>query len=149
MLAEVLGVLRSGDVLVVYCLLRLARSVRQLIEIGDDLRTREIGLVSIASVIDTASPAGRFMFTILGALGAMEVEILRERTPHSLEAARARGRVGGRPRVLDDRKIEISRTLLADDRLSLKEVAVQIGCSASTLYRYLGGGRRAVVEARG
>lgn len=147
-LAEALEFVRSGDVLVVYSLSRLARSVRHLIEIGDDLRAREIGLVSITEAIDTTSPSGRFLFTILAAMSQMEVELLRERTCHGLQAARARGRVGGRPRVLDDGKIEIARTLLANDRLTVAEVARQVGCSPPTLYRVLGG-RRSLVEARG
>lgn len=147
-LAEALEFARKDDVLIVYSLSRLARSVRHLIEVGDDLRAREIGLVSITEAIDTTSPSGRFMFAVLGALGQMEVELLRERTRHGLEAARARGRVGGRPRVLDDRKITVARALLADGSLTVAQVAEQVGCSPPTLYRALGG-RRSLVEARG
>lgn len=86
------------------------------------------------------------MFTILAAMGQIEVEILRGRTHYDLQAAWARGRVGGRPRVLDDGKIEIARTLLANDRLTVAEVARQVGCSPPTLYRALGA-RRGLVEA--
>ena len=148
-LVETLSLLRPGDSLIVYSLSRLARSLKNLIEIGDVLREREVVLVSLTEHIDTGSPSGRFLFAILGAMGQMEVELLRERTRHGLMAARARGRIGGRPRVLDEHKIEIARTLLMNERLSVAEVARQVGCSAPTLYRYLGaGGRRAVVENR-
>ncbi|GGK55743.1 recombinase family protein [Salinarimonas ramus] len=141
-LAEALAFVRPGDVLVVYSLSRLARSVRHLIEVGEDLRVREIGLASITESIDTSTVSGRFLFTILGAMSQMEVELLRERTRHGLQAARARGRVGGRPRVLDEGRIEIARTLLANDRLTVAQVAEQVGCSSATLYRHLGGARR-------
>lgn len=67
----------------------------------------------------------------------------------SNQAARARGRVGGRPEVLNETKITVARTLLKNDRLTVAEVARQVGCSPPTLYRALGGGRRALVEARG
>lgn len=147
-LAEALEFVRSGDVLVVYSLSRLARSVKHLIEIGESLRSRDVGLASVTEAIDTATPAGRFMFTLLGALAAMEVDLLRERTRHGLQAARARGRVGGRPPVLDATKITVARTLLAEGSLTVAQVAEQVGCSSATLYRHLGGARRLASSAQ-
>jgi len=147
-LAEALEHLREDDAIVVYSLSRLARSVRHLMEIGDFLRERNIRLVSLTEAIDTSSPAGRFTFTLLGAMSQMEVELLRERTSHGLKAARARGRVGGRPKALDATKINVARTLLANGSLTVSEVARQVGCAPATLYRHLGGGRRSV-QARG
>jgi len=142
-LAEALAFARSGDQFVVYSLSRAARSVRHLIEIGDTLRERGIGLISVTEAIDTGSPAGRLVYTILSGLAAMEVELLRERTAHGLQAARARGRIGGRPRVLDETKLTVARTLLADGSLTVGEIAKQVGCGPATLYRHLGAGRRA------
>jgi DNA invertase Pin-like site-specific DNA recombinase len=84
------------------------------------------------------------MFTILSAMSQMEVERLRERTAHGLQAAR--GRVGGRPKVLDETKITVARTLLADGSLTVAEIARQVGCGPATLYRHLGGGRRALAR---
>jgi len=145
-LAEALEFAREGDSIVVYSLSRAARSVRHLIEIGDTLRERNIGLISLTESIDTSSPSGRFMFTILAAMSQMEVELLRERTAHGLQAARARGRVGGRPKVLDETKIAVARALMADGNLTVAEIARQVGCGPATLYRHLGGGRRALVR---
>jgi DNA invertase Pin-like site-specific DNA recombinase len=99
-------------------------------------------LISLTEAIDTGSPAGRLVYTILSGLAAMEVELLRERTRHGLEAARARGRVGGRPRVLDETKIAVARTLLADGTLTVAQIAQQVGCGPATLYRHLGARRR-------
>ena len=147
-LAEALEFVRESDSIVVYSLSRLARSVRHLMEVADTLRDRKVGLVSITEAIDTSTPSGRFMFMILAALSQMEVELLRERTSTGLKAARARGRFGGRPKVLDDTKLSVARTLLADDTLTVTEVARQVGCAPATLYRHLGGGRRSV-QARG
>ncbi|WP_460452590.1 recombinase family protein [Alsobacter sp. SYSU BS001988] len=135
---------REGDVIVVYSLSRLARSVSNLLGIGDELQRRKIGLKSLTEAIDTTSPAGRFVFTLLGALGQMEVELLRERTKAGLQAARARGRVGGRPKALDPTKLMVAKTLLADGVLSVAEIAEHIGVAPSTLYRALPGGRSAL-----
>ncbi|GGK28557.1 invertase [Salinarimonas ramus] len=141
-LAEALAFARPGDVMCVYSLSRLARSIRHLLDIADDLRSREIGLISLTEQIDTTTPGGRFIFTTLAALGQLEVELLRERTMHGLRAARARGRVGGRRRLLDDKKLGVARVLLADGALTVAEVAQQVGCSPATLYRSMPGGRR-------
>lgn len=147
-LAEALAFARSGDQFVVYSLSRAARSVRHLIEIGEALRERGIGLISLTEAIDTGSPAGRLVYTILAAMSQMEVELLRERTAHGLQAARARGRVGGRPKVLDETKITVARTLLAEGSLTVAQIAKQVGCGPATLYRHLGAGRRALARSQ-
>lgn len=92
-LRQLLDHARPGDVIVIYSLSRLARSIRHLLDVAEDLRVREIGLKSITEGFDTSSVAGRFMFNVLAALSTMEVELLRERTHAGLRAARARGRV--------------------------------------------------------
>ena len=110
---------------------------------GEELQQHGIGLRSLTESLDTSTPAGRFLFNLLGALGQMEVELLRERTKAGLAAARARGRVGGRPKALDPVKLRVARTLMADGVLTIKEIADHIGVAPSTLYRALPGGRSA------
>src|SRR6202162_1095329 len=145
-LAKLLEQARQGDVLVVWRLDRLARSLRHLIDIADDLNRRGVALKSITESIDTTTPSGRFMFNILGALSSMEREIIVERTRAGLIAAAARGRRGGRPAALDASKIRAAKAMLASGSMSAIEVAQQLGCATSTLYRHLPGGRTAVVE---
>ena len=146
-LAKVLEQARQDDVLVVWRLDRLARSLRHLIDIADDLNRRGVALKSITESIDTTTPSGRFMFNILGALSSMEREIIVERTRAGLVAAAARGRRGGRPVALDESKIRAAKAMLASGSMSAIEVAQQLGCAPSTLYRHLPGGRTAVAKS--
>ncbi|MBC4015898.1 recombinase family protein [Siccirubricoccus deserti] len=141
-LARLLETARPGDQICVWRLDRLARSLRHLIDIADDLQRRGIALRSLTESIDTSTPSGRFLFNILGALGQMEREIIVERTKAGLRASRLRGRVGGRPRALDQTKLTIAQTLMGNGNLSMAEIARQVGCAPSTLYRSLPGGRR-------
>jgi DNA invertase Pin-like site-specific DNA recombinase len=145
-LAAALEYAREGDVLVVARLDRLARSMRQLLNTIEGLQTRGIGLRSLHENIDTTSAAGRLILHIFAALGQFEVELLRERTRAALAASRARGRVGGRPPALNALKVTAAKAMLASGTMTAIEVARQIGCSPSTLYRHLPGGRAAVAE---
>ena len=138
---------REGDVLVVARLDRLARSMRQLLTTVDALQARGIGLRSLHENIDTTSATGRLILHIFAALGQFEVELLRERTKIALAASRARGRVGGRPLALNAIKVRAARAMLASGTMTAAEVARQIGCSSSTLYRHVPGGRTAVAES--
>lgn len=140
-LARLLDAARAGDVLVVWRLDRLARSLRHMIEIAEDLQARGIGLRSLSESIDTGSPGGRFVFAVLAALGQMELEIIRERTRAGLAAAAARGRRGGRRPALDEAKVRAAHAMLAAGTLTAREVASQLGVSPSTLYRHIPGGR--------
>ena len=146
-LAAALEFAREGDVLVVARLDRLARSMRQLLSTVDALQARGIGLRSLHENIDTTSATGRLILHIFAALGQFEVELLRERTRTALAASRARGRVGGRPPALDAIKVTAARAMLASGTMTASEVARQVGCSASTLYRHVPGGRTAVIES--
>jgi DNA invertase Pin-like site-specific DNA recombinase len=147
-LAKVLEQARQDDVLVIWRLDRLARSLRHLIDIADDLNRRGVALKSITESIDTTTPSGRFMFNILGALSSMEREIIVERTRAGLIAAAARGRIGGRPPAMDAIKVRAARAMLASGTMTASEVARQIGCSPSTLYRHVPGGRTATAESQ-
>lgn len=141
-LAKLLDTARTGDSLVCWRLDRIGRSLRHLTEIAEQLERRGIALRSLTESIDTSTPSGRFLFHILGALGQMEREIIVERTRAGLRASRLRGRVGGRPRALDQIKLQVAQALVADGNLSMAEIAHQVGCAPSTLYRSLPGGRR-------
>lgn len=148
-LAKLLEASRAGDTIVVWRLDRLARSLKHLIDLSEQLQRRGVGLRSLTESIDTATPGGRCMFSILGALNQMEVEILRERTRAGLRAAAARGRRGGRPPSIDEAKVRAARAMLASGTMTTTEIAKQIGCAPSTLYRHLPGGRGAVVAGGG
>ena len=146
-LQAALAFARPGDRVAVWKLDRLGRHTRQLIQTVEDLRVREIGLVSLTEAIDTSTAAGRLVFHIFASLAQAEVDNLRERTRAGLAAARARGRVGGRPRVVTDAKIAMAKALLADGRMTVREVCAEIGVGVSTLYRAAPQLRSALVEA--
>jgi DNA invertase Pin-like site-specific DNA recombinase len=143
-LAKLLEQARPGDQICIWRLDRLARSLRHLIDIADDLSRRGIALQSLTESIDTASVSGRFLFHVLASLGQMEVEIVRSRTRAGLQAAAARGRRGGRPPVLDQAKIHAAKVMWASGTMTATEIAQQVGCAPSTLYRHLPGGRAAL-----
>jgi DNA invertase Pin-like site-specific DNA recombinase len=103
-------------------------------------------LRSLHEAIDTTSASGRLILHVFAALSEFEVELLRERTRTALAASRARGRVGGRPPALDAIKITAARAMLSSGTMTAAEVAKQVGCSASTLYRHVPGGRAGIVE---
>ena len=136
-LAKALGYVRAGDVLVVWKLDRLARSLRQLIETVGRLEEAEIGFRSLTEAIDTTPPGGRLVFHIFGSLSEFEREIVRERTIAGLDAARARGRTGGRPAKLGAKEVEAAKAMLSGSGLTFAEVCKQLGVGRSTLYRHL------------
>ena len=143
-LARLLETARAGDTIACWRLDRIGRSLRHLTEIAEQLERRGIALRSLTESIDTSTPSGRFLFHILGALGQMEREIIVERTRAGLRAAASRGRMGGRPRALDEAKVRAAKALLASGGFTAAEVARQVGCAPSTLYRHLPGGRSAL-----
>jgi DNA invertase Pin-like site-specific DNA recombinase len=133
-LAAALDYLRAGDTLVVWHLDRLARSMRQLIQTVEDLEARGIALKSLTESIDTTTPGGMLTFHIFGAMVQFERSLIRERTKAGLVAARALGRVGGRPRKLEGERLEMARNLLAVDK-SISAVARTMGVSRATVHR--------------
>ena len=144
-LKAALDYIRAGDTLVVWKLDRLARSMRQLIETVEDLQSRCIELRSLTESIDTATPGGRLVFHIFGALAEFERAVIRERTSAGLQAARERGKKGGRPRTLGIGDLAAAKALLADPAIRVEDIAAHLKVSPATLYRHLPGGRSAVL----
>jgi len=139
-LAKALDYLRSGDVLVVWRLDRLGRSLPHLVQTLAELEDRGIGFRSLTEGLETTTPAGRFVTSVFMALASFKRDLIRERTMAGLHAARARGRLGGRRPVLGEADLARARDLLAPGTRSVAEVASALGCGRSTLYRALGGG---------
>jgi len=105
------------------------------------LAGRGIGLRSLTESIDTTTAGGKLVFHVSGALAEFERSIIRERTKVGLEAARARGRTGGRPPALTDKDLAVARALLADPAITVEEAARRLKVALSTLYRHLPGGQ--------
>lgn len=136
-LDEMLEYSRKGDMIVVWRLDRLGRSLKDLIEIMGKLENRGISLKSINEAIDTSSSTGKLVFHIFGALAEFERNLIQERTNAGLAAARARGKVGGRPRKLDKMKYNLAKSLYKSKDHSIKDICELVGVSKSTLYSYL------------
>jgi DNA invertase Pin-like site-specific DNA recombinase len=115
-LAEALGHLRPGDTLVVWRLDRLGRSLRHLIDTVTELKKREIGFRSLTEGIETQTSGGRLVFHLFACLAEFERSVIQERTRAGLAAARSRGRRGGRPALMDGRKIAAARAMRATPR---------------------------------
>jgi len=139
-LDDLLSRLRAGDVLVIWKLDRLGRSLKHLVTLTAELMEREVGLVSLNDPIDTTTPQGRLVFNIFASLAEFERELIRERTQAGLKAARARGRKGGRPKGLSKeakQKAMAAETLYREGELSVQAICDQLGITKPTLYAYL------------
>ena len=134
-LDDALSHLRSGDTFVIWKLDRLGRNLKGLIELVGKLEETGVHFQSITDGIDTTTPAGRFFFHVMASLAQMERELLIERTKEGLIAARKRGRVGGRRRIMTPSKVEAAKKLLAEG-MPPKDVAQNLGVSIPTLYRW-------------
>lgn len=123
---------------------RLARSLKQLIETVEALEDRGIGFRSLTEAIDTTKAGGGLVVQIFGALAEFERGVIRERTRAGLNAARSRGRKGGRPPKLKASDLEAAKALLADREINVEDVARRLGVSPATLYRYIPAARSSV-----
>jgi len=135
-LIEALAYAREGDVLVIWKLDRLGRSLPNLIETVSQLEKRGVGLLSLTESIDTTTPGGRLIFHVFGALGQFERDLIRERTRAGLSAAAARGRRGGRKPVVTADKLERAKALL-EKGLTVREAAVRLKIGKTALYEAL------------
>jgi DNA invertase Pin-like site-specific DNA recombinase len=132
--------LRPGDVLVVWKLDRLGRSLKHLVDLVQVLIQNNIGLCSLNDPINTTTSQGRLIFNIFASLAEFERDVIRERTQAGLSAARARGCLGGRPRGLPKKSEATAyavETLYRERQLSVMQIAKKLGISKSTLYKYL------------
>jgi DNA invertase Pin-like site-specific DNA recombinase len=138
-LDECLAHLKPGDTLVVWRLDRLGRSVRHLIDLVEQLRQREVGFKSLCDgAIDTTTASGELIFHIFTVLTQFEWRLIQERTKAGLNAARARGRKGGRPTIAaDDPRIQTAKQLHADKAMSIPAILRTLKISRPTLYRWL------------
>jgi DNA invertase Pin-like site-specific DNA recombinase len=137
-----LKALQPGNTLVVWKLDRLGRDLKHLVTVVDDLRNRNIGfkvLSGSGAQIDTTTPNGRLCFGIFAALAEFERELIAERTRAGLEAARARGRKGGRPRKMTRTTLKMAMTAMADPKSVAEDVAKRLGITTTTLYVYVNG----------
>ena len=143
-LDKALARLRPGDTLVITRLSRAMRSLRQLLDLTADLGERGVGLVVLKQQIDTTTPTGRLVFHVLAAIDEFQRELIVEGTLEGLDAARARGRTGGRPPAMSPDRVELARKL-ADEKAedgrnayTVTRIAEMLGVSRPTLYRALG-----------
>ena len=136
-LKKALDFARAGDTLVVWRLDRLGRSLKDLIALVEELEIDKIGFRSLQESIDTTTSGGKLIFHLFGALAEFERNLIRERTQAGLQAARARGRKGGRRPKLTAQQIEIGRSLAADPKRSVTSICEHLGISRPTYYRYI------------
>lgn len=129
-----LDYLREGDTLVVWKLDRLGRTTKKLLELIDDLKSREINLQIITLGIDTSTAAGRLFFTMMAGLAEMERELIRERTNAGLQAARARGRMGGRKPI--DEQVMVRAMMMYEARMTVDDIIKTLNISRSTFYKH-------------
>lgn len=135
-LNKMLSHLTQGDTVVVESLSRLGRSTKDLIELVDQLREKGVTLVSLKESIDTETPSGKLLFTLMSAIAQFERDTIAERTQEGLRAARARGHTGGRPRA-DPRKVTQAVKLYRSGDHSIQEIEEMTGIKKATLYRAL------------
>ena len=136
-LAKALDIARDGDTLIVWKLDRIGRSLPHVVGLVGDLQKRGVGLKVLTGDVDTTTTTGRLVFGIFATLSEFERDLIHERTMAGLAAARARGRGGGRPRVMTRQKLKAAMALMADRENSAQGVAKELGVSVSTLYAYV------------
>lgn len=136
-----LKALRKGDVLVVWKLDRLGRSLRHLVNTVEELAEKGVGFKVLAgqgAAIDTTTPAGKFFFGVFASLAEFERELIRERTKAGIASARARGRVGGRKHALSKSQVRQAQAAIGKPETVVTELCEELGVSRSTLYGYVG-----------
>ena len=136
-LQAALEFVRKGDTIVVWRLDRLGRSLKDLMALIEGLEQRAIGFRSLQESIDTTSSGGKLIFHLFGALAEFERNLMRERTQAGLQAARARGRKGGRQQKLTPQQIDMGRSLAAEPKRSVSSICEHLGISRPTYYRYI------------
>lgn len=133
-LDKAIDITRDGDTLVVWKLDRIGRSLPHVVGLVGDLQKRGVGQKVLTGDIDTTTVTGRLVFGIFATLAEFERDLIHERTMAGLAAARARGRSGGRPRIMTKQKLKAAMAMMSDRDNAARDVAVQLGMSVSTLY---------------
>ena len=139
-LESCLKALQPGNTLVVWKLDRLGRDLKHLINTVDSLRKKDIGfkvLTGHGAQIDTTTANGRLVFGIFASLAEFERELIVERTKAGLDAARARGRLGGRPRKMDKHTLKMAVSAMSDKNSIASEIAKRLSITTTTLYAYV------------
>lgn len=136
-LNQIKNMIRAGDTLVIWRLDRLGRSLKDLIEWVNYLDKEKVGLNSLQESINTTTVTGKLVFHIFASLAEFERNLIRERTQAGLAAARARGRLGGRPKSLDLKEQKVAVDLYNKKEMMVKEICTMMGISKPTLYKYI------------
>ena len=136
-LDKLLGQLRPGDTVVIWRLDRLGRSLRHLIDLVQQLEEQGVGLRSLTEAIDTGTPGGKLIFHVFAALAEFKRDLIQERTHAGLVAARARGRVGGRPSVWTPEKLKTAKGMFESGDHDVSSIARVLGVSRASVYRSL------------
>lgn len=134
---------REGDTVVVYKLDRISRSTKHLIELAELFKERGVTFVSICDNIDTSTPMGQFFFTVMAGLSQLERDLISERTTAGLQAARARGRVGGRPKK-NSEKVDLALKMYDSKDYTVPQITEATGVSKTTLYRAINERKRSL-----
>lgn len=129
--------LRAGDTVIVWKLDRLGRSLKDLVNIVNEFEENGVGFISLTEKIDTTTPTGKLVFHIFASLAEFEKELIRERTHAGLASARARGKVGGRPKMLSNSQIIQLKTMHKNHDIPIDEICNTFKVSRNTLYKYL------------
>ncbi|MCF6777613.1 recombinase family protein [Thiotrichales bacterium 19X7-9] len=135
-----LSKVKQGDTLVIWKLDRMGRSLHHLIKVVNELLEKDVGIISLNDPIDTTTAQGKLMFNLFASLAEFEKDIIRERTMAGLKSARARGRMGGRPKGLPEsslKKATMAEALYKQQEMPVNEIASQLKISKTTLYKYL------------
>ena len=135
-LTKLMDRITEGDTVVVESLSRLGGSTKDLIELTETFQSKGVNLVSLKESIDTNSPTGKLLFTLMSAIAQFERDVIADRTREGLKAARARGRTGGRPRA-DPEQVKKAVKLYKTEQYTIKEIEELTGIKKSTLYRNL------------
>jgi DNA invertase Pin-like site-specific DNA recombinase len=136
-LRECIDFARKGDVIVCWKLDRIGRSLKHLIEVINELKERGVGFRCITQNLDTTTPSGMLVFHVFGAMAEFERSLIQERTQAGLAASRARGRLGGRPKVDNSHRIEIASSLYNEGKVTVAEICKSLKISRATFYRDL------------
>lgn len=139
-LERMMAYLRSGDVVVVWKLDRLARSLQHILFLIDEFKKKNIRIISLSDNVDTDTPTGKFFLSITGAFAELERNLIVERTQAGLQAAKERGvKLGRKKGISEERKVvlEAACTLYKDGEMTTPDICASLGISSATLYRYL------------